>query len=119
MKKGIMKRYRADRVLTIAELYELEDGEEAKVSGQIIYIKKMSTKDSNQPMAVIEIEDDENQVEVIISPEAYEKWSVFIKYNAMVIVSGKVSQKHKDPAVIAESITPQNVGLPDEPGISK
>lgn len=102
-----MKRHSANGIMTITALYEVEAGAEVKVGGIIICIKEM-TDDSKRRMAVIEIEDDEDRVEVAVSPEAYEQWSSFIEYDAMVVVSGKLGSKEDESVVLADTIWPMS-----------
>lgn len=82
------------------------EGQKVIVGGMITEKRTMITK-SNKMMAFITIEDLLGNVEVLVFPRDYEKYSALLQTEAKVFVRGRVSaEDEKDSKVICEKVIP-------------
>ncbi len=83
---------------------KLRDGQRVKIGGMVAGMKALTTK-TGKRMAFMQLEDLEGLVEVIIFPEAYEKYHQLLNPEEMVYVTGRVNLSDEEAAkVIAQDI---------------
>jgi len=91
---------------------EITDGMKVVVAG-IINSKKTLVTKSNKMMAFVDIEDLYGIVEVLVFPNIYERYSQYIKDDAVIAVSGSINFKEDEaPKLIADRIFDLN-SLPE------
>ncbi|EOD00856.1 DNA polymerase III subunit alpha [Caldisalinibacter kiritimatiensis] len=77
------------------------------VIGGLIARKQNKTTKNNNIMAFATLEDLYGNIELIIFPRTYEKYSKYIYEDSIVVVEGKLSiNEEDDPKIIAEKVTP-------------
>lgn len=82
------------------------DGAFARVAGLVTDIKTITTK-SNQLMAFITVEDLLGQMEVIVFPNALEKYGAFLKPELPIWIEGKISVREDEvPKIIMDMAKP-------------
>ena len=87
---------------------EIEDGQPVSMGGMVAAFKKLQTK-SGQFMAFVTVEDLYGSVECVCFPKVYDKIKSFLKTDAVVALSGKMSvSADKAPAIIVERMTEFN-----------
>jgi len=94
-----------------------EYGNDSKVIfGAIITsMKKMLTKSTKAEMCVIRVEDLYGSIEVMLFPKIYTKYREIIKKDAVVRITGRISYRENEAAIIlAEEIAPLE-NIPDAP----
>ena len=57
-------------------------------------------------MAIVQLEDLDGCIEVLVFPEAYQKYGVHVQQDAAVLVCGEVSRRDDEPKLIAQEIYP-------------
>ncbi len=82
------------------------DGEEIKIVGLIAKIKQTVTRAKQEKMAIIKLEDLEGAVEILIFPRTYQKVSVYLQPNSVVMVKGTLSLKEDEPKIIVNDLFP-------------
>ncbi|MFA6281162.1 MAG: DNA polymerase III subunit alpha [Candidatus Omnitrophota bacterium] len=95
-----LKRYE------IGSLYEMESKEEVIICGIIDKVRLMTTKKSQERMAILKIEDETSTVEVFVFPRLFVEASVYIKEKSIVVIKGKLESKERTPKILAAQITP-------------
>jgi DNA polymerase-3 subunit alpha len=103
----LLSRY---QLADITSLGKLEDHAITRVGGIIGQIDKKITK-KKENMAILKLEDIDGMVEVLVWPEAYQRFGMHITQDAPVLVCGEVSRREEKPKIIAAEIYP----LPDAP----
>ncbi len=89
-----------------AELSEAGDNRQVKVGGIITAVRKFYTR-KNKQMAFIKLEDLTGGVEIVIFPDLFEKQSVLLEEDSLVLISGRTDLKEEEEAkIIAETINP-------------
>ena len=84
----------------------VENKQSVVCGGLIISEKRVSTRNGNREMAILEVEDLEGSYEVMVFPNVYEKIKNTIKVDAFVTINGKVSirEGEDEPIILAEKI---------------
>ncbi len=82
------------------------DGEEIKIVGLIAKIKHTLTRAKQEKMAIIKLEDLEGAVEILVFPRTYQKVSVYIQPNNVVMVKGLLNLKEDAPKIIVNDLFP-------------
>jgi DNA polymerase-3 subunit alpha len=83
---------------------QVSDGEEVTIGG-MISDKKIKYTKNNQMMAFINLEDLVGNVEVIVFPRDYEKYSSLLQEDAKVFIKGRASvEEDKDAKLICSRI---------------
>jgi DNA polymerase-3 subunit alpha len=104
-----------------ASLPNLKDGANATIAGLIAAVREMRTKQKNEKMAVLTIEDFSGQALVTVFPKAYEAMKDLIMEGALVAVRGTIKHRERGVELISRSIEnlcPQKLERPhlvDEP----
>lgn len=93
-----------EAVSTLAEA-DLYDGQKVTVGGIINSVSIKYTKNGNKPMAFVTVEDLYGQLEIIVFPAVYDRYSAQIMKNKAVLVDGRVSVREDEaPKLVADSI---------------
>ena len=83
---------------------KLRDGQRVKIGGMVAGMKALTTKNGKR-MAFMQLEDLEGLVEVIVFPDAYEKYHQLLNLEEMVYVTGRANLGDEEAAkVIAQEI---------------
>ncbi len=82
------------------------DGEEVKIVGLIAKIKQTVTRAKQEKMAIIKLEDLEGAVEILVFPRTFQKVSVYLQPNSVVMVKGTLSLKEDEPKIIVNDLFP-------------
>lgn len=90
---------------TTSTLFQMHDGELITIAGVITKVKNTVTKKKGEKMAIIQLEDLNGQVTVFIFPKTYQKYSNFIKNDAIIFIRGKLNLREESPKIIAEEIS--------------
>jgi DNA polymerase-3 subunit alpha len=100
-----VERYAVNRN---AELAELEDGAQVIVGGMISSIKlanaKKPSRNNHTRYANFDLEDPSGIIRCIAWPEDYARYEEVIKTENVVIVSGKVDRRSREPNLIVNRI---------------
>ncbi len=84
---------------------EFEDGQSVTVAGVISAYKTKNTK-NNTLMAYITLEDESGSMEILVFQRVLDASVAYIRDNAAVWVSGKISVRDDTPQLLADSIKP-------------
>jgi DNA polymerase-3 subunit alpha len=98
-----LKRY---QLSTIGELGSTEDHTLTRVGGIVSTVTRRVTKASKENMAIVLLEALDGYTEVMVFPEAFQKFGVHIHEDAAVLVCGEVSRREEAPKIIAQEIYP-------------
>ncbi len=95
---------------------EFRDNQEIRIAGVVIKLRLKSTK-TNSMMAYADIEDDSGSMEMIVFPKVLERSSAYLKEDAVLLVSGRLSlREDREPQIICDSVRPiadlENDGKP-------
>ncbi|HXL04779.1 MAG TPA: DNA polymerase III subunit alpha [Bacillota bacterium] len=85
---------------------EYKDGDEVAVGGIITSLRKVTTKNTGQPMAFFTLEDLTGSIDVVAFPRVYEESSSFISEDSIVLVQGRLELREDDTKLIANAILP-------------
>lgn len=89
----------------LGSIDEVEDGKDVTVGGLINTTKVIVTKNGER-MLFATVEDLTGSVEVTVFPKVYERFSQYLKSDALVVVKGRVSQQEERVKVIADEVSP-------------
>ncbi len=73
-----------------------DDGAMVKVAGVISTVKQIFTKKKNEPMAFVRLEDPSGSIECVVFPKLFAQIRTKLNPDAMVIITGKVSERKRD-----------------------
>ncbi|MBS4959670.1 MAG: DNA polymerase III subunit alpha [Clostridiales bacterium] len=82
---------------------KINDGDWVIVGGIIMDKTVKYTRNGNQPMAFVRIEDLRGPIEVVVFPKDYEKYASSLLANQVVIVEGKANVSDDETAKLAAS----------------
>ncbi|MBT3295283.1 MAG: DNA polymerase III subunit alpha [Verrucomicrobia bacterium] len=99
----VLKRYQQ---ATIEQLGSMDDHAQTRIGGIISTVTRRVTKASKESMAILLLEDLDGYTEVLVFPEAFQKFGVHIHEDAAVLVCGEVSRREEVPKMIASEIYP-------------
>ncbi len=100
---GQLKRFSS---FSTANLSQCNDGAEIKIIGLIAKIKQTLTRQKQEKMAILKLEDLEGVVEVLVFPAAFQKVSRYIQPNTVALVRGRLNLKEDAPKIIANDLFP-------------
>jgi len=87
-------------------LHQHKDQDEIKIVGLIAKIKQTTTRQKQEKMAILKLEDLGGVVEVLVFPRSYQKVARFIQLNTVVLVKGTLNLKEDTPKIIANDLFP-------------
>lgn len=99
----LLARY---QLASIEQLAGLEDKTLTRVGGIVTQATKRITKTSKENMAILQLENLDGCVEVVVFPEAYQKYGLHISQDTAVLVCGEVSTRDSQLKVIAYEVYP-------------
>ena len=85
-------------------LKQAVDGEEIRFVGMIDKIKLTNTRKTNERMAIVKLEDEVGDVEVVVFPSVYNLLAPLLRSGEVVYLKGKVSLRDDDAAIIANDM---------------
>ncbi|MBI4972608.1 MAG: DNA polymerase III subunit alpha [Candidatus Omnitrophica bacterium] len=91
---------------SIAELNKHTDAEEVKIVGLIAKIKHTTTRQKQEKMAILKLEDLGGIVEVLVFPLAFQKVSRYILPNTVALVRGRLNLREDTPKIILNDLIP-------------
>jgi DNA polymerase-3 subunit alpha len=94
----LLRRY---QLATVESLAKAEDRSATRLGGIVAQLRKTATKDK-KPMAIVSLEDVAGSVEVVVYPEAYEKYGACLGPDAAIMVCGQVRNEDKIRIVAQE-----------------
>jgi DNA polymerase III subunit alpha len=101
----------------INHILEEKENQIVSVCGVIQTVRKIITKNSNQEMAFIKIQDDTGSLEVVVFPKTYELIKTILIENRAVLINGRMDfvRDETRPSLLAEKVTdnPDTQDLPD------
>lgn len=90
----------------ISSLYDTERTGDVIVCGVIEKVKALTTRRSNERMAILRVEDETAGVEVFVFPRLYETCSSMLAEMRVILIKGKMESKDKVPKILASEIIP-------------
>ena len=99
----LLDRY---QLASIEKLSELDDKAMTRVGGIVTQVTKRITKTSKENMAILQLESLDGSVEVLVFPEAYQKYGLHVAQDSAVLVCGEVSMRDAQPKIIAQEVYP-------------
>ncbi|MBM3246341.1 MAG: DNA polymerase III subunit alpha [Candidatus Omnitrophica bacterium] len=100
-----LKRFTA---FSTANLSQCGDGAEIKLIGLIAKIKQTLTRQKQEKMAILKLEDLEGMVEVLVFPAAFQKVARYIQPNSVALVRGRLNLREDAPKIIANDLFPMD-----------
>jgi len=85
---------------TTANIKGARDGQDARMVGLITAVKLTTTKKTNERMAIVGLEDNDGEMELVIFPSSYTQTASYLKENTVVVVKGKVSFRDGFPKMV-------------------
>lgn len=90
----------------ISLLKSRREGEEIYLVGLVKKVKYTTTRAKNEKMAILRIEDLENELEILVFPSAFRKSSPHILSTNVIWLKGRLSLKEEEPKLIVNTILP-------------
>jgi len=87
-----------------AELAEAQPQQVVRVAGLITRIRPHTTK-KGAPMAFVTLEDLQGNIDLVIFPRTWKEVEEFVRWDAIVMVDGKVDTYGAEPKVLVDKIT--------------
>jgi DNA polymerase-3 subunit alpha len=98
----LLQRYQLTNVQGLAQL---EDRTMTRLGGIISAVNKKITK-TKESMAIVTLEDLDGWTEVLVFPEAYQKYGMYLEPERAVLVCGEVSRREDQPKILAAEVYP-------------
>lgn len=89
---------------SIKNLNQAVEGQEVKLVCLLNSVKLTTTKKTNERMAILKVEDLENEAEAVIFPSLYENLAKYLQEGQVVLVKGKVSFRDEEPKLIINDL---------------
>ncbi len=77
---------------TVSGLADMKEGTMTRVGGLVAKVKKIFTKKSKEPMAVLQIEDTDGTLEIVVFPQTFKQYGQVLNENEVIMASGKVTK---------------------------
>jgi DNA polymerase III subunit alpha len=93
--------------ITISQLAQQKNNQTVALMGVLAKVRHTLAKKGRsrgEKMAIVELEDLTGQVEVLVFPRCYSKYSNYIKTDTAVLVKGSLSLKEESPKIIADEV---------------
>ncbi|MBA3075663.1 MAG: DNA polymerase III subunit alpha [Anaerolineae bacterium] len=85
------------------ELAEVAHQTRVTVAGLITRMRTLTTKNGN-PMAFATVEDLQGPIELVIFPKVWDKFSMLVQMETVIIADGKVDSASGDPKILVDTI---------------
>lgn len=89
----------------LSELEETADGEEVRIAGILMAIRRIQTKAKAEIMAYCTLEDPEARIDIIVFPELFKSSAEILQKDIPLLVKGSVDKTEKGIKVIASEIS--------------
>jgi DNA polymerase-3 subunit alpha len=99
---SLLERYQLTNVTGFAEL---KDRTPTRIGGIAAQVTRRITR-KKEPMAVVQLEDLDGNLEVVVFPEAYQKYGTYLQQDAAIMVCGETSRREEPPKLIAYEVLP-------------
>ena len=93
---------------SIANLSQHSDAEEIKIVGLIAKIKQTTTRQKQEKMAILKLEDLQGIVEALVFPAAFQKVSRYLLLNTVVLVKGRLNLREDTPKIVVNDLFPMD-----------
>ena len=100
---SLLEKY---QLASIEALSDLGDKTLTRVGGIITQMTKRITKTSKENMAILQLESLDGSAEVLVFPEAYQKYGLHLNQDSAVLVCGEVSTRDAQAKIIAYEVYP-------------
>ena len=100
--EDILRKY---ELCSIAALEKQEDGAVTRVGGLAASVAKKVTKNKDT-MAILRLEDLDGGIEVVVFPDAYQRYQSVIEQDAALLIGGRVVKKDESTCLHAVEIYP-------------
>jgi DNA polymerase-3 subunit alpha len=91
---------------SISNLHLHKDGDDIKIVGLIVKIKQTTTRQKQEKMAILKLEDLEGTIEALVFPRAFQKVSRYIQPNTVVLIRGNLNLKEDTPKITVNDLLP-------------
>ncbi len=99
----LLKRFSSS---PINDLSKYNDQDTVKIVGLITKIKHTTTRQKQEKMAILKLEDLEGIIEVLVFPSTFQKVSKYIQPSNVVLLRGRLDLKENTPKIIASDLFP-------------
>ena len=99
----ILERY---QLTTVNGFSELSDKTETRLGGIVSKMVKRVTKQKKENMAILTLEDLDGSLEVLVFPEAYQRYGSVLQQDMAVMACGEVSKRDDEVKLVAQEIYP-------------
>lgn len=89
----------------VSELQELKDGKQVSAIIIISAVKKITSR-RGDPMAFITAEDLTGSCEVVVFPEVFKRFSLFLDCKEPLLIRGKLNNSGDEPKILVEELKP-------------
>ena len=86
------------------DLKDAQHNQRVRVAGLITRIRQHTTK-KGAPMGFVKIEDLQGEIELLVFPSAWKRFSHLMQYDNIILVEGKVSSRDEEPKIVVENVT--------------
>jgi DNA polymerase-3 subunit alpha len=90
-------------------LLEAEPGTVTRIGGLVAQFQKRFTKKDQRPMGVFRLEHLDGSIEVVVFPDAFQNYGVYLKDESPVLVCGELRKEEQQVRIVASEVYP----LPD------
>jgi DNA polymerase-3 subunit alpha len=90
----------------INDLSKYNDQDTVKIVGLITKIKHTVTRQKQEKMAILKIEDLDGIIEVLVFPTTFQKVAKYIQPSNVVLLRGRIDLKENTPKIIANDLFP-------------
>ena len=97
----ILERY---QLTTVTGLSTLPDKTETRLGGIVSKMVKRVTKAKKENMAILSLEDLDGTLEVLVFPEAYQRYGSVIQQEGAIMVCGEVSRRDEEAKLVAQEV---------------
>jgi DNA polymerase-3 subunit alpha len=99
---SLLKRY---QLTTVQGIAQLQDKAVTRLGGIVSMSVKRFTK-KKEPMAVFRLEDLDGSLEVVVFPEAYQNYGMYVQDDRPIMVCGEVSKSEEPARMFAQELYP-------------
>ncbi len=88
----------------IGELKDLPPGDNVRIVGQIITVRRLITK-KGQPMAIAEVEDLTGSIDLVFWPEIYESYGTLLEPDTILDIQARLGWRNEKLQLIVNSVS--------------
>jgi DNA polymerase-3 subunit alpha len=75
------------------------------VAGIIESVRVLTTKQKQEPMAIVKLTDISGSMEVVAFPKAYKEIKGLLNIDSIVVINGKLSNRNEEINLLADTAT--------------